>query len=210
MNGEWSRWGEFERREFREMPRKQGPETQTGRRFEASACWYNTRVKLCLMPLLQLPDPNSALAHRDFSGYHPRLITQRFSVELRAKERFSDVWRSFAQSKRPSRLPDLPRAATDPRRSLRDLRRQERIRGRGSAVSSGCQHGDGLEELEPTDRNDATLAPRRRFRLATIVPFDGGQPANGTPARVPAARGLLLAWQLTTHRSAELLTGDRG
>jgi hypothetical protein len=89
MIGEWSRWGEIERRGFHEMPRKQGPETQTGRRFEASACWYNTRVKLSLIPLIQLPDRNSALAHRKFSGYHPRLITQRISRELRAKER---VW----------------------------------------------------------------------------------------------------------------------
>jgi hypothetical protein len=31
---------------------------------------------------------------------------------------------------------------------------------------------------------------------------------NGTPTRVPAARGLLLARQLTTHRSAELSAGD--
>ena len=33
----------------------------------------------------KLPGPNSALAHREFSGYHPRLITRRFSGELRAK-----------------------------------------------------------------------------------------------------------------------------
>ena len=35
----------------------------------------------------KLPDPNSALAHRDFTGYHPRLITPKFSRKLRAKER---------------------------------------------------------------------------------------------------------------------------
>jgi len=49
-------------------------------------------------------------------------------------------------------------------------------------VSSGCQHDDGQEELEPTHRDDTTLAPRRRLGLATIVPFDAGQPANGTAA----------------------------
>ena len=32
---------------------------------------------------------------------------------------------------------------------------------------------------------------------------------NRTPTRVPAARRLLLAWQLTTHRTAELLVGYR-
>jgi hypothetical protein len=32
--------------------------------------------------------------------------------------------------------------------------------GRRTPVSSGSQHGDGLEELEPTHRNDATTAKR--------------------------------------------------
>ena len=59
-------------------------------------------------------------------------------------------------------------------------RQGKRIRGRCAPVSSGCQHGDGLEELELTHRNDATVAPRRRIRLATIVPLDAGQPTNGT------------------------------
>jgi hypothetical protein len=67
MIGEWSRWGEIERRGFHEMPRKQGPETQTGRRFEALACWYNTRVKLSLIALVQL---KFGLAHRRPRGYH--------------------------------------------------------------------------------------------------------------------------------------------
>ena len=58
MNGRWSRWREFERRETRETLGKQGPETRTGRRFEASACWYNTRVKLSLKPLIQLREPD--------------------------------------------------------------------------------------------------------------------------------------------------------
>ncbi len=31
---------------------------------------------------------------------------------------------------------------------------------------------------------------------------------NRTAARVPTTRGLLLAWQLTTHRTAELPAGD--
>ena len=107
-------------------------------------------------------------------------------------------------------MSDLPGAASHPRRGLRDLWRQERIRGRGSAVPSGGQHGDGLEECQPTQRDDATPAPRRRFGLATIVSLDAGQPADGTSARVPAARGLLVAWQLTTDRAAELSAGDRG
>ena len=62
----------------------------------------------------------------------------------------------------------------DPRRGVRDLQRKKRLVGRGAAVSSGSQHGDGLEELEPTDRDDATAATRRRFGLATIVPLDAG------------------------------------
>jgi len=32
--------------------------------------------------------------------------------------------------------------------------------GRRTPVSSGSQHGDGLEEVEPTHRNDATTATR--------------------------------------------------
>ncbi|MEY4565366.1 MAG: hypothetical protein RLY14_336 [Planctomycetota bacterium] len=85
----------------------------------------------------------------------------------------------------------------------------ERICSRRAAESSGCQHGNGLEELEPTDRNDATPATCRRVRLATIVPLDASQSANGTATRVPTARGLLLAWQFTTDRSAELPAGHR-
>jgi len=107
-------------------------------------------------------------------------------------------------------LSDLPRATTDPRRSVRDLRRQERLCGRGSTVPCRSQHGDGLEECQPTQRNDATAAPRRRLGLATIVSFDAGEQTDRTAARVPVACGLLLAWQLTTHRPAELLAGDRG
>ena len=79
-----------------------------------------------------------------------------------------------------------------------------------SPVQSCSQHGDGLEELEPADRNDATVAPRRRIRLATIVPLDASQQTNGTAARVPTARGLLLAGQFTTHCTAELPAGHRG
>ena len=74
----------------------------------------------------------------------------------------------------------------------RDLRRQERIRGRGSTISSGSQCGHGLEELEPTHRNDATTATRRRLGLATIVPLDAGKQTNRTPTRVPAA--LACSW----------------
>ena len=36
-----------------------------------------------------------------------------------------------------SQLPDLPRATFDPRRSVRDIRRQERVCGRGSTVPCG-------------------------------------------------------------------------
>ena len=71
-----------------------------------------------------------------------------------------------------SQLPDLSRAATDLGRSVRDLRGQERLCGRGSAVPRRSQHRDGLEERQPTQRDDATVAARRRFGLATIVPFD--------------------------------------
>ena len=115
-------------------------------------------------------------------------------------------------SRRPghSQLPDLSRTETYPRRSVRNLRRQERIRGRSSTVPSGSQHGDGLEELEPTDRNDATAATSRRLGLATIVPLDAGQQTDRTAARVPASRGLLLAGQLATDRTAKLSAGYRG
>ncbi len=73
-----------------------------------------------------------------------------------------------------SQLPDLPGAANYPGRSVRDIQRQKQIRGRRTAASSDSQHGDGLEELEPTDRNDATLATRGRLGVATIVPLDAG------------------------------------
>jgi hypothetical protein len=69
--GEWSRWGEFERLETRETLGKQGPETRTGRRFEASACRYNTRVKLSLKPLIQLSGTDTSRNEPVFSrpGY---------------------------------------------------------------------------------------------------------------------------------------------
>jgi len=60
------------------------------------------------------------------------------------------------------------------------LRRQESIRGRRTAVPSGSLHSDGLEERQPTQRDDAPPAPRRRLGLATIVPLDASQPANGS------------------------------
>ena len=107
-------------------------------------------------------------------------------------------------------MPDLSRAATDPRRSVRDLWGQERLCGRGSPVPSRSQHGDGLEERQPTERDDATPSPRRCLGLATIVSFDAGQPADGTPAGVPDPRGLLLARQLATDRSAKLSAGHGG
>jgi hypothetical protein len=43
--------------------------------------------------------------------------------------------------------------------------------------------------------------------LATIVPFDEGQPTNRTATGVPTSRGLLLAGQFATDRSAELPAG---
>jgi hypothetical protein len=49
--GELSGPRKFERQEFRERQIKTRPETQTGRRFEASACWNNWRVKQSLLPL---------------------------------------------------------------------------------------------------------------------------------------------------------------
>jgi hypothetical protein len=44
-----------------------------------------------------------------------------------------------------------------------------------TAVPRRSQHGDGLEECQPTQRDDATVAPRRRLGVATIVPLDAGQ-----------------------------------
>ncbi len=52
--------------------------------------------------------------------------------------------------------------------SLRGL--QSWISEKSTTIRS--QHSDGLEELESTNRNDATPAPRRRLGLATIVPLD--------------------------------------
>jgi len=40
--------------------------------------------------------------------------------------------------------------------------------------------------------------------------YYAGQPTNRTATRVPIARGLLLAWELTTNRTAELPAGHRG
>jgi len=48
-------------------------------------------------------------------------------------------------------FPDLSRAASDPRWSVRDLWRQERLCGRGSPVPRRGQHGNGLEERQPTN-----------------------------------------------------------
>ena len=84
---------------------------------------------------------------------------------------------------------------------------KSRICVRRTSVPSHSQHGDGLEERRPTQRDDVIPALHRRFGLATIVPLDASKPANGTPTRVPAACGLFLAGQLTTDRSAELLAG---
>ena len=68
----------------------------------------------------------------------------------------------------------------------------------------------GLEVVIRMCRADPTVATRRRLGLATIVPLDAGQQANGTATRIPDLRGLLLAWQFTTDRPAELLAGHRG
>jgi hypothetical protein len=55
-----------------------------------------------------------------------------------------------------------------------------------------------LEECQPTQQDDVTVAPRRSLGLATIVPLCNAsrgacQQANRAPTRVPVACGLLLA-----------------
>ena len=55
---ETSYQGEFETGPVRANPGKYCVETQTGRRFEASACWYNRRVKLSSISLIQLRGPD--------------------------------------------------------------------------------------------------------------------------------------------------------
>jgi hypothetical protein len=40
----------------------------------------------------------------------------------------------------------------------------------------------GWSNPKPTDRDDATVASRRRFGLATIVPFDAGKQTKRTTA----------------------------
>ena len=51
------------------------------------------------------------------------------------------------------------------------LGRQKRISGRSTAVPRRSQHGDRLEECQPTVGGDSTPATRRRLGLATLVPF---------------------------------------
>ena len=69
------------------------------------------------------------------------------------------------------------------------------------ATTTGWQSTSVLTEL---------AIKHSSWALATIVPLDASQPANRTATRVPTARGLLMAWQLTTDRAAELSAGDRG
>jgi hypothetical protein len=61
------RRGEFETALRCESPGKYRVETRTGRRFKASACRYNRRVKLSLISLIQL---KFGLAHGRPRGYH--------------------------------------------------------------------------------------------------------------------------------------------
>jgi hypothetical protein len=60
---ETSRRGEFETGPTRANPGKYWVETQTGRRFETSACWYNRRVKLSSISLIQLRERNPHKNH---------------------------------------------------------------------------------------------------------------------------------------------------
>ena len=53
------------------------------------------------------------------------------------------------------------------------------LRGRRSPAPRCSQHGDGLEERPPKQRDDATASPRWRRGLATISPFDAGEQADG-------------------------------
>ena len=64
---------------------------------------YKPWVFLVRNPADQLPDPNSALVHRDFSGYHPRLITPKFSRKFWA-ERIKAKLRIFTKRKQQCRL----------------------------------------------------------------------------------------------------------
>lgn len=52
------------------------------------------------------------------------------------------------------------------------------MRCRGSAVPRSSQYEDGMEERQPTERDVATAATRRRLGLATIVPFDASERAS--------------------------------
>jgi len=67
-------------------------------------------------------------------------------------------------------------------------------------------------EAYPTSLSSVVLiyAPNCPALLYDKASRGAGQPANGTTTRVPAACGLLLAWQLTTNRTAELPAGYRG
>ena len=52
---------------------------------------------------------------------------------------------------------------------------------------------------QPAKRYAAIVTPRRVFGLATIVPPDAGQQADGTETRDPIPGGLQLAWHFTTN-----------
>ena len=43
-----------------------------------------------------------------------------------------------------------------------------------------------------------------------VTPLDAKYDARKKHDSIPVARGLFVDWQLTTHRPAELLAGDRG
>ncbi|MFN7876695.1 MAG: hypothetical protein ACK5PB_15350 [Pirellula sp.] len=85
-----------------------------------------------------------------------------------------------------------PRLASDP--GSESLRWASNALGNVIATLGGHRLGNESDE---------------RLGLATIVPFDAGQPANRTTTRLPPALGLFLAWQFTTDRPAELLAGYR-
>jgi len=57
------------------------------------------------------------------------------------------------------------------------------------AVPRRRQHSDGLEERQPTKREDATPATRRHLVLAKFVSFDAGQ--HTSSELVPIINGTL-------------------
>ena len=90
-------------------------------------------------------------------------------------------------------------------------------RSRSSVIRANAWSPHRSIERQPTQRwVGSVVLVLNEMVLVLVIDAIGPSrkiPANmrnRTPARVPTARGLLLAWQLATDRPAELPAGHRG